>query len=444
MTFEEQMSKISEFKDSSIWESEESIKKIRINEIPVMISDAGEIVCIPESQDLPTIGYTGMKAAGKSRLAHRVLDCVYWYQRKRCVWLNDYQRETITYTEPNMLKNEGSFDGGGMGGRIDEIMNGINYPSELNITNEIPMPLPTVYFYPNTLNLNYPKKDNHFKLSIPFEKIIRNSDDWLILKESRKYFDSMKDDLLRNSNNLDGYFDDMITNKKLPANLINKIRYGLGYYINNKIVDFSDREAISELTFKEKDKYNLNPIIATYVSNLVPSIVTSDVITKPYYAPFFKNLLDDIFKAQTDLFHKEEVWLFVDELPMICMTGKKKSIASESFENIVTTGRPARIGMNWITQNYSKVPPRITSNTNYLFTLRQKSSNEARQIAKDMQLKESERERIQKLKKFQIMAITNDEFICYKNGERYKISDEPIFGTAIPPLSLHKSPKDVM
>ena len=230
--------------------------------------------------------------------------------------------------------------------------------------------------------------------------------------------------------------------KGLPANMINKIRAGLDFYINNKIVDFSDEEAIPELKFKRgEEKYDLNPIIATYVSNLVPSVVTSDVINKSYYAPFFKNLMDDIFKAQMDLFHKDEIWLFVDELPMITCLGKKKTIASESFENIVTTGRPARIGMTWATQNYGKVPERIISNTNYLFAFRQKSDIEARKIAKDMQLKESERERIQKLKKFQIMAITNDEFICYKNGERYKISDEPIFGTAIPPLSLHKLPK---
>ena len=44
------------------------------------------------------------------------------------------------------------------------------------------------------------------------------------------------------------------------------------------------------------------------------------------------------------------------------------------------------------------------------------------------------------LETFEVVAITNEHFTCYRNGEKWT-EKGPLKGTLIPPLSNHQKPQ---
>ena len=55
----------------------EENKIIQVPEIIVMRTNDGEIVCIPQEKDEPSVGVIGQRGSGKSYLLHRIADEVF-------------------------------------------------------------------------------------------------------------------------------------------------------------------------------------------------------------------------------------------------------------------------------------------------------------------------------------------------------------------------------
>src|SRR3990167_6404633 len=79
---------------------EKPISKIVYKEIPVMVTQTGQLACLPFTNDMPTIGITGAKRTGKSMFMHQLIDQIYWRTADAMVFLNDAHFETYTYARP--------------------------------------------------------------------------------------------------------------------------------------------------------------------------------------------------------------------------------------------------------------------------------------------------------------------------------------------------------
>lgn len=375
--------------------------------------------------------------SGKSTGLHALLDRVYWYymgtkNETACIFLNDRQEETPTYNYPNIW-----------GGKQKE--RGDN--KELQISNETPRPLPMAYIYPNTSTLSFKNDWNRFKMSIPFSYIISNIEQFFDLGKSAMYFKNMKPQLIqfKTEQEFYSYFNMLAGGDKNPTEMINKLLNYMMFLFKDKMIELADEDALNYLYYnklKEDGKLiPLSPVVALSEAGVIPSVITSDLITKPYFTTYMRYLIEGIFEAQIKYFKNKSMWVFIDELQEIS-TVKNKTIASESLQRLASQGRPQRLGFVYASTNYSKIELPIRTNTHYLFTFTHKNRDEVNEIAANWDLENSDKERIINLKKFEVMGVTSEEFICYDEyGEKEIV--QKVFGKMLPPLSLHKMPKAV-
>jgi len=436
---------MSETFNKEVWlDKEDKEVKVNIEGIPIMISDKGEIICLPDLRDCPVIQVTGQRGSGKTTLLHNILDRMHKkysgyspqqsrQSQKMFCWLNDRQGDTLTYYKPNYIHSPD------------------NYPRELNILNEKPRPLPMVYLYPNTRTLIYEKEIDNFKMSIPYKEILENSEDYYKLEKSGFYLKNMIKDLinLKSFNEIFAYFEALKEekeeskstkkeSKEYISNMLYKLSTFFSYIIREKIIDINEDESIAEL---EIDGIKLNPIIAFASAGAIPSVLTSDLMNKKYFHSLMRYYIEQIFSAQEKYFKDREIWVFIDELQELCSDENTK----ESLNRLVSQGRPQRIATVASTINYTKIPDPIRVNAQYLFTFRHNDKREVNEIIGNWNLKESDKVKIMGLKKHQIMAVTSEYFIVYKNGKKFtseELGYEKIFGKSLPPLSKHKAPKE--
>ena len=469
---------------SFIYDEPEKKKKIFINELPVLINESNELVCIPHSPDKPVIGVVGQRSSGKSFLAHGMIDRIYWYWKEPIISMNDLTHESYFWASKNKLKTQTDI---------------------LAKYGERPMPLPIVYIYPYFKGFKPPEHD-YINMSIPFEEFLKNSPYFLRLKQSEKYLELNLKHIL-NCKTPDE-IQDILTDKIKNQNVVNTIMASMYKYLNQEITDFNspapgyldistaeDYDATSDfkgmeedlkenpqskreygpikMTEEEKDflirdfkengtirdfdsvnidknkayfwlyRSRYNPLLALVRQNLVPIINTEQLLSKPYFHPYMYFLLDTIIHNQSRDYYFESknipIWIHLEEVTRVASTQLKEK-TTEKLVEIAQTGRPLRMGMIYVTQDYNKVDKIMRSQTTYLFTFRFKDKSQASQIKSDMGLAEYEENEILHLKKHQVFASTTDHFVIYSpDGNRYT-TDKSQKGVSLPPLSMHKSP----
>ena len=438
----------------SIWkdfygeESEEiELPKIRINEIPIMLSEGGELICIERKADQPVIGYVGSRGCGKSMSMHRMEDQAYWRWGNYVCHLNDKLQETkewclpINYSQTHKGVYENEFE------------------KTLRKIGEEPRPLPMVYVYPNTDRLKsvvYEEEGVSIKISLPFREIIRNygrffkgKKEWEMPGATGKWFRLLEDELSKSESIKE--VEELIyktlnpETKKGVEGVAEKMFSIIDSVFREEILDINTKIG-SKLTVVKSgiEKENYYPIPALMKARLVPSFITSNLVTKDYFPQYFKFIIDDIFNLQiSDSYfsrNKAVIWVAVDELEGITQKG---SGANESLSRLATEGRNNRIGLLYATQLYNKIPEQIRTNTTVLLTYRYNNSEIVNTIANDFDLGDSWKEEIKNLdkEKRECIIMTSDKLISYnlRDGGREKI-DEVRKGIPLPPLSLHKKP----
>lgn len=75
-----------------------------IDKIPMMIDEKGQIVCLLESKNEPTINVIGQRGMGMSCMLHRMIDYAYWKCNWKIVILNDDRSECNTWCKPWEVK----------------------------------------------------------------------------------------------------------------------------------------------------------------------------------------------------------------------------------------------------------------------------------------------------------------------------------------------------
>lgn len=419
------------FGRSMINPREQYSKKI-IDDIPVMFTTSGKLLCIPKTDEVKHVGIVGMTGSCKSIFVNAQVSWHYWLLKRDCILLNDFQKETQEWSLPT---NTESF---------------IKVFKKINAN---PCPSPIVYSYPSTKTLQIDKKDRRFpfiKISLPTEEIIKNIENYWKLDKSKVYLGNIKEELKECSSmsEIEEVLDESFPDRN-QRGMKFKMKSIFQDLFENNMLEVTVPEAPAYLEFhKDKEIYRNYTIQTILRAGLIPSIQTFDLRNQEYFSAYMSFIVNSIYQNQYDdvYFKKRTISLFVDEIDKLWL-GNNGNLIKQSLGLVGTNGRAARIGMIWATQSYGKVSDSIRDNTKYLFVSRMKDAKEVNEVKKDFQIPKSMEKDILKLKKdpkkgiFEIVALTTENFVLYDlvTGKK-TTSSEAHNGFLIPPIARHAQP----
>jgi len=396
----------------------------QITDIPIMVGLDGTIICIPHRHEPNNIVVVGKKGVGKSLLLHRISDEIFSLWKESPIIMNDIQQECFIWNES--LKND-------------------LWINQLLEIDEKPLASPIIYVYPNTdtLELDWERlkqKINFIQTTIPFEEVIKNADVYLRLQEkgTLRYVLGIRNKLL-NCETTEEIKE--LIETEFSGNVMRGMRDKMWVSFNNifneQILNITNPEYPYEITETLNDITG-NPFVILAKVGLIPCFETYDLFNKRYMPEVIAYHLNSIFKEKYPgkLLENKTVYILFDELTQICDDNHVNS-AHQSLCTIATRGRKMGLAIIGATQNYSKIPRKIKSNIDYVFAFKHSNEDEVNQIKKDFDLKTIEKEEIMNLEDFEIMAITNQYFVCYYKDKKWIPEEKVIKGRLIPPTSDH-------
>lgn len=431
-----QMLKAKLFNNSAMMDTQARFSTVPINHIPVMITDSGKILCIPDSNETFHIGLTAMTSRGKGVGGNTILGFEYWMKNKFCLILNDFQQETFEYSLPCMNKN---------------------FLNNLAIINGLPTPYPLVYIYPSHRNLKIGETESRFpyiKMSLPTSSVIRGLKNYFKLDKSEKYITGNIDEFLecRDIEEVKEVLDRIIPSENKFEEMKYKIITIFKNIFDEKICDSTTADAPAFLTMRKKGLEYRNLTVQSILSaGLIPSIQTSEIRSKKWFGTYMAFIVQSIFDDKIvhgdSVFKDKHICLYVPEIDKMWKNCESGEQIKQALSLIGTNGRRAGIALRWDTQDYDSVPETIRGNTRYLFVLRKNSDEEVRGIVKDFNVDKETRQLILSLitepetGRFDCVALTIDKFILYnpKDGST-STTNLPQKGRLITPMSQHKRP----
>lgn len=414
----------------------ERFQKLQIEDIPIMITNDNEILCIPKTNETKHIGISGMTGTLKSLTLNAILGWDYWMIKNLCINLNDFQKETFEWSQPSH-----------------------SFQYILDKYHIEPRPTPLVYVFPSTKTLKIEEKDKRFpliKMSLPFREAIENVRNYWSLDKSDKYFVNVKQDLLECSSPMEikDFIEENFPNRKGEgmSDMGFKLWNVFQTFFTEEMINVATPEAPAYLEYQDKYGNSFNDLTIQTLARagFVPSIQTTDLRNKEYFSAYMSFIVESIYNSKYDnpFFKSRNLSLFVDEIDKLWQ-GHNRQLIKSKLCLIGTNGRAARIGLRWSTQHYEKVPDQIRGNTKYLFVSRKSDAKEVREIKKDFDIPKDMEKQILNLVTdanrgiFQMVALSTERFICYdlvKGTKKYTSTNEAKFGTLIPPQANHRVP----
>lgn len=395
-----------------------------------MLSNRGEIVCIPKEEEVFSAAIVGSSGCGKSILLNLLVGSLFHHFKANVSNMNDLSNESYKWSEPMKNKDFNEFN-------------------EVYL-NQKPMPSPIVHFYFHTKNLELNYKllnyKNFIKIVLPFNEILDDIGFYLSgvnpefeLAKSGLYVNDLKEDLMECDS--PAQIRDVL-DKKLPGKegktfkpMRIKIMTAFNSLFNEEILDITNPECHSIIKTRNTpdDWFIGNPFSVIMKAGGIPSFMTSELVNKKYKSEVFAYYINSILKNNLKDFPNEKTFLFFDELRMVCE--KDDEPAAKAIGNVSARGRINNVGLVYATQFYDKIPNCVKgAKLNYLFAFAHNSSKILNEIGSDFDLDKKTRDKIKHLKTFEVLALTNNKFICYYDGERYE-TRKPIFGKVFYPLS---------
>lgn len=406
-------------------------KKLEITDIPIMITNENEVLCIPNMSETKHIGITGMTGTLKSLCLNAFLSWDFWHMENCCVNLNDMQKETFEWSMPSH-----------------------SFKFILDKINAKPCPTPMVYVFPSTKTLQTEKSDKRFpivKMTLPIEEVIINVENYHKLDKSKVYLGNLIDELIECSSisEIRSVIEEAFPDKSQSGMRFKLLNIFESLFGNN-MINVSVLEAPAFLDYEDKWGNNYrNLTIQTLIrAGFVPSIQTTDLRNQDYFSAYMAFIVNSLYKNQyeDEYFRNKKLSLFVDEIDKL-WKGNNGHLIKDALSLIGTNGRAARIGLRWSTQHYEKVPDQIRGNTKYLIVSRKSDAKEVNEIRKDFDIPKSMDKDILNLVtdpskgRFEMIAVTTEKFITYnfETGEK-SFTSQPKRGFLIPPQANHKVP----
>lgn len=415
-----------------------TIKKIDINDLPVLITPDGTIVCIPKLPECAVTGIMGMSGCGKTSLAGYLLDTIYWSWGDYLAIVNDSQDETWDWSEANEY---------------------FEFNKKLKMLNQGPMPLPLVYLLPKVYDAREDAilNKNTVTISVPPKDILNNIEKFLPgLGNSEKYLVE-KRELLKKAETEEEIFEiiksiDTGATKGLTE-VARKIESMFKELVAEGILNVSDETCPYKLRaewFEKgvKKEYEGNPFTAIMKLECVPSFITSNLYTQKYKDLVFSYYINSLFRESFNGAMKgKRVWLYFDELTRVVRADPRFSSpeTERALNDIVARGRNNGISLIFATQRYREIPKSIRELIKFSVVFRHNSTQEANEIFSDMGVDRTFGKQILTLKKFEAIAFTTEYFVCYKKEKVWK-ETKPMRGWIMPAQHknrfLHKAVKN--
>ena len=393
-----------------------------------MISNEGQIVCIPKEKDSPTIGIIGARRTGKSLILHGFVDRIYHYFGENCIVMNDYMNESLTWRKPQKTEK---------------------FINKLEIVGEKPLPLPVVHLYPNSVDFIKPEKKGtkYLKIALSYEDFVEHLGDFYELGRAEPYYIEMKKELLQIKEDYEKNIIELMNEKvhKKMSLMKKKLITLLLSMIHDKFVDTGEQDVVSKIKIVRDDgtSEEYNPFIALMAAKLVPVLMTNQIYSKDRFFPaYFSRIMTEIFYDQIreggySYKNRSVTHIFVDELHTL-VSKKRSSPAEDILNKAVAQSGPARLGFYYCDQNYSKIPKIMRDNTKYIIALGHNSKEEAELIVNNFNMPKSRIGEILSLdkQKQECIAATSERFLVYDISQNKKWYETgSIAGTFLPPLS---------
>ena len=421
--------------NKSFMNDSQRYKKIEIKEIPFMVGIHGEIICIPKTEEVFAAAICGVSGIGKTLLLNSIVSRIHYQWNSNIAILNDVSEETYKWDEPMPIKEMINHDG-----HYSKFIQICNLNKKIN---QKPISSPLIYVFPSSNTLTMPKnfKKRYVKISLPFREIFE--DIGYYLKGVSPDFDLGKSEMYVKDIQLAGVTSvselKSLLEENLPGSdgksfqaMRTKIMTAFGALMKEQILDITNPECPAYLRFGD---YMGNPFTALMKYGGIPSFVTSDLINKNYKSEIFSYYIDELFKNNIKDFPDQKTFLVFDELKDVCRRDDEP--ASKSIGLVASRGRINNVGLIYCTQFYDQIPHGVRgAKLNYCFCFQHKNAEILREIGADFDLSSAEKKKILNLKQFECLAMTNNKFICYKDGEKYEVRT-PQKGIIIGPLSNH-------
>jgi hypothetical protein len=416
--------------------------RIFLKHIPVMITDKGKILCIPNTDETSHVGFVAQTGKGKGIGGHSLFALHYWFLKVPCLIFNDFQQETFENSLP---------------------CQNVVFNNNLKIVGLKPMPLPMVYVYPSNRNLKIKEVEElfpHIKLCLPTKVVIKNIENFYKLDKSGKYVTGYIDEFLECENLEDiGATIDTILQENFPdsqGKKFEEMKFKISTIFKNifdeKITDTSSSaDAYSYLTINKKGfKYTNLTIQALMAAGLIPSIQTSDIKNERWFSAYMAFIANSIYwdKFNDDFLSTRNMCIYIPEIDKMYRTDiglDHGALIKKEISLWGTNGRRAGIRVIWDCQKYDFVIDSMRNNTKYLFVGRMSFEEEVREIKKDFNVNKDVQGWILGLNtdqgkgQFEFVALTSDRFVLYnpKDGSM-SVTSEPQKGFLITPMSQHK------
>ncbi len=410
------------------WLGEDILEKIKIDDLPILITNDGTVVCIKKRDEVSSICIVGESGRGKSLLLHQLCEGLYYHWGDNVAIMNDYGSETLSWSEPQ---------------------NNVDFIKESFKVNILPTSLPMVYLFPNTNTLDLDeeilKYKNYVRVTLPIKEVLNNLSYYFKsivpefeLGQSTIYAQELKDSFLECETTEDIFevIDNGILDDRSLRGVKQKIRTAFKSIFEEEILNITNPDAPS---FLKMEGFLNNPVSTILYSQAIPSLMTGDLAQKKYRSAVISYYVNSIFKnQQLPEFIDKKTYLVFDELTTICSTeDRTENPCKASIINVVARGRINRLGIIYATQFYNKIPHEIKSaKMSYCVIFRQTTKAIARDVCKDFNLPDDSVERLQRLNSFECIAVTNEEFVCYKGDKKWQ-TREAYRGRLIPPTSRH-------
>ena len=414
--------------DKKFLENKDRWTKQYIPDIPIMLNNKGEIVCIPKEEEVFAAAIVGSSGVGKTLLANRLVSSLYYQWGCNLAMMNDVSEETYHWSEP---------------------MSNLNFNADnKRQLNQNPISTPIVYVYPHTKDVNIAlrkgRKKFYLKVALPFEEIIEDIGFYLSgvspdfeLGKSEMYVNKLKDKLKECSTPtdiLEVLKNELPEEKGFRAMRV-KIITAFERLLKEEILDITNPECHSYLRMRSSG-FRSNPFSVLMMARRVPSFITSDLSNKKYKSAVFAYYIKELFQNNLKDFPGEKTFLYLDELRTVCE--KDTEPAAKAVGDVAARGRINNIGLIYATQFYDRIPGCVKgAKLNYCFAFAHNSSSILNEIGQDFDMDKKLKDRVKRLKQFEVVALTNNKFVCYRNGEKYDTRD-PQVGKIFFPLANHK------
>jgi hypothetical protein len=445
--------------DNSMLGLNEETKPVYITDLPVMVTNENQLLCIPWTTDPPTIIITGTRGGGKTWNLHSILGRVYY---------NNFETKKDNIVGIINDSQDICYDWGVPWG---EIKSETGWIKELSRFGEEPKPLPTINFYLSApeLQMRYAEEGIDFRLPMSMKTFLSKPsyftegiDKWKFDKTER-YIEAAKEHLARTNNSDE--IRDIIERSILLSNpnqtritdgqqsMISKF---VGIFNSIYSEQFTDNlftaepttSAEWELQNKNGEKISGHPFIIAMEAGLIPIINSSQANHLNYYRNYMGNLLHECFEWQKNRKRQgkqNRMWIFIDEIRDFYKAGTKDNVMQE-MEIFFAQGRNQDIAVVLNHQEYDQLTQNIRSNINYCFTTTIQRANEQKLIASDYKLSKDQEKKLGDLKTFEFMAMAKPSYpwILYDSyGNRKQVNGGVFRGKVLCPLTTHSKPGEV-